>query len=569
MQNQLQGWKGYVPTIQLPWINEPLLTSDPRACTLSKPDFHSFKTQAKAKAFMERVGGKPPTTKDTNEERKIEKPHSKRVSKTKPEAPIRVYPAAEEDIPYHENPAFLPWPETAPAAIIKTVDKKRLPIARVRVTSVSKKSQYTPSLPANHSVTSVRDHAGKQRRDSASVVEAVVGQSLPVDRASVMKVPNKGKSLLAPPAIRPVKSRSFYAVKKGIKRGVYTTWAECKANVQAYNKGGSGPIFKKFPTSEEATAWLDGAIPRGSQVDPVLPDSLRWDGIDVEATNSSAGFPETVLSRLQQARSQGFTTTEDGALVVYTDGSAKDNRKKGAKAGSGVWWGKHGTAKACRLSERVPGPLQTNNIGEMIAIIRALETCPYPDLPLEIRTDSRYCIDCIHSFFPIWLERGFNNMIGESVKNQDLIVHLLTLLSQRQLANGVRFKHIRAHRGEVGNEGADRLAVKGNKKSALPDRNNWFTMKELNRHRRQQAIRLAQVDIPKLNDDIRPSVATRSGMSVESQIRELLEEIECHEQRLAKVGSAANRRANDGSAQSEAVVAEFRELKELVDVDVD
>lgn len=46
-------------------------------------------------------------------------------------------------------------------------------------------------------------------------------------------------------------------------------------------------------------------------------------------------------------------------------------------------------------------------------------------------------------------------MIGESIKNQDLIVHLLTLLSQREQANGVRFKHVRAHKGEVGNEGAD------------------------------------------------------------------------------------------------------------------
>jgi ribonuclease HI len=46
-------------------------------------------------------------------------------------------------------------------------------------------------------------------------------------------------------------------------------------------------------------------------------------------------------------------------------------------------------------------------------------------------------------------------MIGEAVKNQDLIVHLLTLLSQRKQVNGVRFQHVRAHRGEVGNEGAD------------------------------------------------------------------------------------------------------------------
>lgn len=36
-----------------------------------------------------------------------------------------------------------------------------------------------------------------------------------------------------------------------------------------------------------------------------------------------------------------------------------------------------------------------------------------------------------------------------------MIVHLLALLNQRGPKNGVRFVHVRAHRGEVGNEGAD------------------------------------------------------------------------------------------------------------------
>lgn len=70
------------------------------------------------------------------------------------------------------------------------------------------------------------------------------------------------------------------------------------------------------------------------------------------------------------------------------------------------------------LAERVPGRLQTSNRGELLvshmsgprtpsnadiflpvrqAIIRALETCPFPDLPIEIRTDSRYSIDCTSS----------------------------------------------------------------------------------------------------------------------------------------------------------------------------
>lgn len=46
------------------------------------------------------------------------------------------------------------------------------------------------------------------------------------------------------------------------------------------------------------------------------------------------------------------------------------------------------------LAERLPGQLQTNNRAELLAIIRALESCPFPQLPLEIRTDSQYSIAC-------------------------------------------------------------------------------------------------------------------------------------------------------------------------------
>lgn len=46
------------------------------------------------------------------------------------------------------------------------------------------------------------------------------------------------------------------------------------------------------------------------------------------------------------------------------------------------------------LAERLPGQMQTNNRAELLAIIRALESCPFPKLPLEIRTDSQYSIAC-------------------------------------------------------------------------------------------------------------------------------------------------------------------------------
>ena len=138
------------------------------------------------------------------------------------------------------------------------------------------------------------------------------------------------------------------------------------------------PIYKGFPSLIAAEAWLRGDIPRGALVDPKLPDSLRWDGVvlsdslmmkikgrgqphrpisktsnwkskqhssrRLEAIDQELEAFHQTLRQIELARSRGYTTTPDGALVVYTDGSAMENGKRACKAGSGVWWGRAGMA---------------------------------------------------------------------------------------------------------------------------------------------------------------------------------------------------------------------------------
>jgi ribonuclease HI len=96
------------------------------------------------------------------------------------------------------------------------------------------------------------------------------------------------------------------------------------------------------------------------------------------------------------------------------------------------------------------------------SVIRALEICPFPDLPLEIRTDSQYTIMCMTTYLPGWLKNGFltsSRSSGgkgkEKVKNTDMIKHLLVLLRRRKPHAPVRFKYVPGHAGVEGNEGAD------------------------------------------------------------------------------------------------------------------
>ena len=80
----------------------------------------------------------------------------------------------------------------------------------------------------------------------------------------------------------------YYAVRKGLKTGIFGTWEECKKNVIGYK----GAIFKKFKNKIDALNFLD------------------------PPTNQ----PST------------------NEINVYTDGSCLNNGKLNAKAGIGIFF---------------------------------------------------------------------------------------------------------------------------------------------------------------------------------------------------------------------------------------
>lgn len=131
----------------------------------------------------------------------------------------------------------------------------------------------------------------------------------------------------------------------------------------------------------------------------------------------------------------------DEMAVVYTDGSCIGNGQKNAKAGIGIYIPDSGV----RIGERLPGE-QTNQRAEIYAVIRALEIDPRD---LEIHTDSMYVVKAMTEWIFNWKNNGY-----KKVKNKDLFVRLDDLMRGR----GIKFVHVRAHTGIVGNEIADQLA---------------------------------------------------------------------------------------------------------------
>ncbi|RXK40451.1 hypothetical protein M231_02284 [Tremella mesenterica] len=257
----------------------------------------------------------------------------------------------------------------------------------------------------------------------------------------------------------------YYAVGVGRQPGIYPTWDECSAQVHKH----PGAKYKKFNSKAEAQEYIDTwqsskpSVPISKPPDSIVPNTRTTSPSAYANINS---LPDD----LKQLVKHGYMFSPKGRLVVYCDGSSLGNGQEGAAAGLGVFWGSTGHAASSNLSERVPGILQTNNRGELLAVIRALEECPFPDLPLEVRTDSQYTIACMTEYLHKWLANGFKLKGSHGVKNADMIKHLIVLLRQRGPYNGVRFKYVAGHSDHAGNDAADRLARMGATMPRLPER---------------------------------------------------------------------------------------------------
>lgn len=228
-----------------------------------------------------------------------------------------------------------------------------------------------------------------------------------------------------------------------------------------------GAVYKKLATEMEALAFMTTEShlnPPSSRLSSsaVLPPAISPPRS--VASTSSTFHPSAAAAAVANVKED-----EPGYDVAYSDGACKGNGQVGSVAGVGVWWGWNDPRN---IAERCPGD-QTNNRAELIAIVRTLETAPFSQRPLMIKTDSMYSIQCFESWLPKWSANGFRTANGQSVKNAKLIRYLAALLYAREQAGPkVVFKHVRGHVGIEGNECADRLANDGTLQPELPER-DW------------------------------------------------------------------------------------------------
>lgn len=98
----------------------------------------------------------------------------------------------------------------------------------------------------------------------------------------------------------------------------------------------------------------------------------------------------------------------------------------------------------------------TNNRMELTAAIEALNALN-GRRSVVLYTDSKYVMDGIRDWLPNWKKRGWKTASRKPVKNQDL----WQLLDAAHARHDVRWKWVRGHTGNPGNEEADALANQG------------------------------------------------------------------------------------------------------------
>jgi ribonuclease HI len=157
-------------------------------------------------------------------------------------------------------------------------------------------------------------------------------------------------------------------------------------------------------------------------------------------------------SRTSRAeRTIEFTEPE---TTIYTDGSCSKNGESIAHAGSGIWFGENDPRN---ISLRVPGPDQSNQSGELYAILHAISSSP-PDRALSIMSDSMYAINGITKYLQEWENQGWL-----FCSHPSLFKKITAWIRYR--SNTTKITWIKGHNNIRGNDKADNLAREGSQKN--------------------------------------------------------------------------------------------------------
>ncbi|AJA41453.1 Rnase H [Geobacillus virus E3] len=141
-------------------------------------------------------------------------------------------------------------------------------------------------------------------------------------------------------------------------------------------------------------------------------------------------------------------------IIIYCDGACSGNQFEENVGGWGV------ILKYKDKQKELYGGARntTNNIMELTAAIKALESIKTTDIPIEIYMDSAYVVNGMNEWIYGWIKKGWKKSNKKPVENKELWMKLNEL---RNKQSSVKFIKVQGHSGIELNELADMLANKG------------------------------------------------------------------------------------------------------------
>lgn len=216
-------------------------------------------------------------------------------------------------------------------------------------------------------------------------------------------------------------AKKYYAVKAGRKTGLFTSWDECKLQVEGF----SNPVFKSFNSKLQAEEYLGIS----DNEDSLLSEIKKYSDLEIEKNN-----------RLNLE----FNNYD---IVLYVDGSYN---KSQCRYGSGfvatdIYSEKEIFKHYCGDKDL---PEMKNVTGEIVATLNALNWA--------IMNGYRNILLCYdYEGIEMW-------STGKWKTNKDLSQLLKnTYKFYTDMGVKITFDHIKAHTGNKFNELADELAKAG------------------------------------------------------------------------------------------------------------
>ncbi|GKT04380.1 ribonuclease H family protein [Furfurilactobacillus entadae] len=223
--------------------------------------------------------------------------------------------------------------------------------------------------------------------------------------------------------------KKFYAVAKGKKPGIYTTWPAAKQQVD----GVAGARYKSFPTETAAKQWLAA----GGQYQ--------------QQAKTAAATPVVETSASQQ----------NERIVLYSDGGSRNTGNVAGghvRSGDKAAWAYLVNVDDTQFFDSLGEFGVTNNkmeITGLLMALRGLRLAQLADQPILAVLDSKYVLDAITKHWLAgWQRRGWQKSSGGAVANQELWQAVSEELPH---FSHLRFEWTKGHADNRGNVFVDEL----------------------------------------------------------------------------------------------------------------